>query len=156
MTEPEARSIAKMVAHAQPFAWDSGKVATWVLVLASPNQADVQFADAQRATVELLAEVERPGDLSPALILHRARSYAKARAPSTVQQMDARWRITDQRKRRWVCTRDDRAALGRLFEAFAKRGMQKQADELFATLQRKDGLEWGLDDDDPAEESCPF
>lgn len=143
MTEDEARAVYKFVAHAQGFT-TTERVAVWVGVLTSPQQSDVSAKDAMDAVRELVAEIEDPRKISPAMVLHRGRAYAKARAPSTVQQLEQRWQIEDRRERRYQCTKEDRAALGRLFEAFAHKGDQKAADKIFATLHR-DGLEWGDD-----------
>lgn len=145
MTEDEALAIHRAVAAMSPWADTPQKVAIWVGILTSPQQADVEAEDAAHAVVDLLAEID-PKHVTPALVLQKARSYARARAPSTVVQLEERYRLEAPAKRRQQLTFHDREALARLAKAFADRGEMKAFDHILGTL-KSCGVEWSSDEE---------
>jgi hypothetical protein len=64
------------------------KTAMWVGLLSSPQQADVNFADAMVAVLQLLSEMD-PKKIYPALVLEKARGIAMTHKPSTVEEWDS-------------------------------------------------------------------
>lgn len=148
MTELQAVAIHKSIACL--CSWDTPqKVAAWVAVLCSPQQQDVTVVNAQRAAIDLLAEYD-PNKITPALLLQRARSYAKLEAPSTIEQLEKKWLLEAPTSRRGQLAFRDREALARLAKAFAERKEMLAFDHLATTLQ-KCGIDFGL-----PEEEIPF
>jgi hypothetical protein len=148
MTECEAKAVFKSVTGGN--AWANGsEVAIWMAVLTSPQQSDVTAENAQLAVLDLLGEVE-PRKIYPALVLTKARSIQKARSPSTVALLEAeeeRLRLESPHQKRQRLTVDDRAALARLAEAFAKRHEMPAFDHLMTTLREKCSVDVGERED---------
>ena len=157
MTEHEALAVFKSVTAGNSWA-NPSEVAIWTAVLTSPQQSDVTAENAQLAVLDLLGEVE-PRRIYPALVLTKARSIQKARSPSTVQLLEAeeRLRLESPHARRQRLTVDDRAALARLAEAFAKRHEMAAFDHLMTTLREKCDVDVGEDAPEEADDAdVPF
>jgi len=158
VTEREAMGVYQAVSALQPWGDSTQKCAVWVQILVSPQQADVSAAAAHRALVDLAAEIE-PGRLSPAMVLSRARGTAKAVAPSTWTTMEERLQLEApgwDGKRRQHLAVQDRAALARLAEAFAKRGEQLGFDHLCTTMREKCGVVFELPQEETNDPTIPF
>jgi hypothetical protein len=148
MTEPEAQAVFKAVSAGGSWA-NPAELAIWVAVLTSPQQSDVDFEHARLAVVDLFGEVE-PRRIYPALVLTKARSIQKARAPSTVALLEAeedRLRLESPHARRQRLTVQDRAALASLAQAFAKHNDMRAFDHLMTTLREKCHVDVGGDDE---------